>query len=752
MSIIKRLSISWKLSILAIGLAGFFLTLSLGYAIFNIRESLIATTLETERVKIADEKDKVLIINDAIYETLTIMQEALALQKMTDDPQDNNTLDGQYARIEGVFMSEMRATGLYKQMRYVSTSGDVLVDVGYKNGQTILSSEESVVNISNTPYFESIINGGDNVSLMVIKSENEPVPVLVYGTSVFDRETNERQGVLVASVLFDQFIIRSGLQGSSLYKTYILDSDKTFTFYLDAENMWHFSEYANGGDASLLELLASHNEIFENTEGVVLDGETFFSYTKFSLGEEDSLKDFIVLNRSQQEVVFGQINVVARVIALVSFALFIILAFAFFLAIRYLLYPLKDLDETVRKLGEGDFSARVPVRSHDEIGRVASSFNSMAEQLEDLYDSMDKKIEERTNRLNLATKIAHIGVWNWDIPNNHLVWDDQMYALYGIRRMDFGGAYGAWQKGVDPDDWVRLNTEVNDAIMLRKPFDTTYRVIWPDGSVHDLRAFATVEYDEKTGRPLRMTGVNWDITKEKEIDRAKTEFVSLASHQLRTPLSSINWYTEMLLDGDGGKLTKTQRDFLQEIYQGNKRMVALVDDLLSVSRLEMGTFVIDPEKLDIVDVADSVLKELEFRIEEKKMKLRKDYEKVPVIYSDKNLLRMILQNLLTNAVKYTPENGQITLRLLAHKGELMIVVSDNGYGIPKVQQGRVFSKLFRADNVKSRDTDGTGLGLYIIKAIVERLGGEINFESEENVGTTFYVKIPLRYVDKTVEK
>ena len=236
-----------------------------------------------------------------------------------------------------------------------------------------------------------------------------------------------------------------------------------------------------------------------------------------------------------------------------------------------------------------------------------------------------------------------------------------------------------------------------------------------------------------------------DISYEQSIDKAKTEFVSLASHQLRTPLSTINWYVEMLLDGDAGSLTDEQRQYLEEVEIGNKRMVDLVNSLLNVSRIELGTFAIDPEKIDLRDITDSVLKELQPQIKEKKMMIVKSYSKLlNKINLDSKLIRMVFQNLLTNAIKYTPPKGTIKISIKKNKEDVLVSVSDNGYGIPKKQQENIFTKMFRADNVKLRDTTGTGLGLYIVKSIIEQSAeGNIWFESKENKGTTFYFTIPL---------
>lgn len=228
------------------------------------------------------------------------------------------------------------------------------------------------------------------------------------------------------------------------------------------------------------------------------------------------------------------------------------------------------------------------------------------------------------------------------------------------------------------------------------------------------------------------------------IDRIKNEFITLASHQLRTPLSVVNWYTEMLLSGDVGKLTTEQKSYLQEIYHSSQQMVSLVNSLLYISRLEMGAQAEEPTMTDIRKMVNDVIDDQSLIIKKKKLHFEKTthYSSGEMMIDNKQF-KVVLQNLLKNAVKYTPDFGKIFLTIQSDRNKIYLVVKDAGIGIPKHQQSRVFSKFFRADNAKIMDTEGTGLGLYIVKSIVNSFGGKVWFESEENKGTTFHVTIPL---------
>ena len=449
--------------------------------------------------------------------------------------------------------------------------------------------------------------------------------------------------------------------------------------------------------------------------------------------------------------------------------------------------------KATRIYSSGDFNYRFKVKGTDEIAELAQSFNSMASSVAESRGEIDRKVKEQTSdiiknkedldkqrvailniledvqnekiqsdkiskRLNLATNSAKIGVWEFDVVKNTLTWDDQMYKLYGINREDFSGAYDAWQKGLHPDDRKAGDEAIQLALKGEKDFNIIFRVVWPDGTIRFIRAYATVERDT-TGKPLKMIGVNFDVTSESEIDKAKSEFVSLASHQLRTPLSTINWYAEMILDGDVGPISADQKKYLDEIYSANKRMVDLVNALLNVSKIDLGTFVVEPVPVSLAEVVKNVLDELQQKIVSRKVTIKEDIEELPKISLDPKLIHIVFQNILSNAVKYTHENGlvEISIKTMIDKVDgfksdkgVLMKVKDNGMGIPESEKYKMFTKLYRADNARESESEGTGLGLYLAKSIVENSGGKIWFESKEKVGTTFFVLIPFEGMKKKI--
>jgi len=266
--------------------------------------------------------------------------------------------------------------------------------------------------------------------------------------------------------------------------------------------------------------------------------------------------------------------------------------------------------------------------------------------------------------------------------------------------------------------------------------------------VLEVSTISIMKAEEKLGTLVTLH----DITREKTIERIKTEFVSLAAHQLRTPLSAIKWTLKMLLDGDLGEITKEQRGFLEKTYQSNERMISLINDLLNITRIEEGKYLYKPTLADFENIVYFVINSFQEEIARKKIVLdfQKPETKLPGITIDIEKMRLAVQNLLDNAVRYTLPRGRITILLEIIKfhdrdeKDIIFSIKDTGVGIPKDQQPRVFTKFFRGANVMRMDTEGTGLGLFIAKNIIEAHGGKIWFESEERKGTVFYFSLPVK--------
>ncbi|MFH1392570.1 MAG: HAMP domain-containing sensor histidine kinase [bacterium] len=244
-------------------------------------------------------------------------------------------------------------------------------------------------------------------------------------------------------------------------------------------------------------------------------------------------------------------------------------------------------------------------------------------------------------------------------------------------------------------------------------------------------------------RDLALTEANERLM---AMDIAKSEFIAIAAHQLRTPLSGVKWTLKMLIDGDIGSITNEQKEFLKRAYETNERMIYLVNDLLDVAHIEEGHFIYEPQACQLEDLIKETIAGFQKDLMAKQINLeiKQQNKNLPKVQIDLEKIRLVLQNLLENAIHYTPIKGKIKVCLEQINDNLKVSIKDNGFGVPKEQQTRIFSKFFRGRNVIKKDTSGTGLGLYIAKNIVEAHNGQIGFESEENNGSVFWFELPLR--------
>ena len=235
-----------------------------------------------------------------------------------------------------------------------------------------------------------------------------------------------------------------------------------------------------------------------------------------------------------------------------------------------------------------------------------------------------------------------------------------------------------------------------------------------------------------------------DITHQKTVDQAKSEFVALASHQLRTPLAAVRWNVELLKGQQPEETVAVQAKYYEKIERNVLRMVTLINDFLSVSKLETGTFATELDHISLADFFDSVIEENKQMIVEKKIDLQKTYHPAKqVIEADKRLWHIIINNLLSNAIKYAESQDQVRIGYTFADHQITVVVADTGIGIPANEVEKLFTKFYRATNARSHKAEGTGLGLYIVKQSVEMMSGTVTVESEEGVGTTFTITIPF---------
>lgn len=229
-----------------------------------------------------------------------------------------------------------------------------------------------------------------------------------------------------------------------------------------------------------------------------------------------------------------------------------------------------------------------------------------------------------------------------------------------------------------------------------------------------------------------------------EVNQMKSEFVSIVSHQLRTPLSSLKWSLNLLMKGKLDKIDNKQEEYLEIIKQSNERMIKLVNDLLDVSRIEQGRLGLRPEKISLSNLVKDLISEMTPLAQANNVLLEMEIDdNLPEVLADPGRLRLAIGNLLDNAIKYIKEKGRVKIKLNKRNNQVKCQIEDNGVGIPENQKNQVFQKFFRSENIMKHQIKGTGLGLFIAKAIIETSGGKIGFISQEGIGSTFWFTLPI---------
>jgi PAS domain S-box-containing protein len=384
-----------------------------------------------------------------------------------------------------------------------------------------------------------------------------------------------------------------------------------------------------------------------------------------------------------------------------------------------------------------------------------------------------EKVAQLAERLELATSAAQIGVWDWNILKNELVWDDRMFDLYGVKKEDFGGAYDAWLSGVHPEDRARCDEAIQQALRNKKPYDIEFRIQWPNGVVRNIKGDGKVARDAD-GAPLRMTGTNYDITEQKHAEEAlrvltasleqkvrertaelevardqaltatqhKSEFLANMSHELRTPLNAVIGFSEVLLEKMFGELNRKQEEYLGDILGSGRHLLALINDILDLAKIESGHMELDLGTFDLPAVLNNTVMLIRERAQRHRIHVSLDIDhRLGQFTADERKLKQILLNLLSNAVKFTPDEGALSLKAVLQRDSVEISVTDTGIGIEPEFQQKIFDEFIQVgDHLPKRE--GTGLGLALTKKFIELHGGRIRVQSAKGQGSTFTFTLP----------
>lgn len=428
--------------------------------------------------------------------------------------------------------------------------------------------------------------------------------------------------------------------------------------------------------------------------------------------------------------------------------------------------------------------SKVPIRDiHGNITGIVGVTHDISER-----KKAEDDLKQLTTRLELATRAGGVGVWELNILTNELYWDEQMFDLYGIDDKTFENAYTAWQNTLHPEDKARADEEIKLAIKGEKEFNTEFRIVHPDNSIHNIRALATVLYNEKA-EAIKMIGTNWDITSQKDAEKnlmnytsqielknleldmaltnseqatahayamaaeaemankSKSIFLANMSHEIRTPLNAIIGFSQLL--NRDPQLTQQQKDYNLSIIRAGEHLLALINEILELSKIEAGRITINHNHIDLLELIEDIrlifsesakTKQLDF-------KLMSNTELPRYVITDESKLRQIFVNLIGNAIKFT-ETGSVyvTINSAVTKNndiKISVEIQDTGCGIDENEIQNLFKHFVQTSSGISKGS-GTGLGLALSRELAVLMGGDISVKSIKGKGSIFTFHVVLQ--------
>ncbi|MBO1624176.1 cell wall metabolism sensor histidine kinase WalK [Bacillus arachidis] len=431
---------------------------------------------------------------------------------------------------------------------------------------------------------------------------------------------------------------------------------------------------------------------------------------------------------ASMEDVYKQMKDINQIFATGTVIALLVTAVLGILLAQTITRPISDMRRQAIEMAKGNYSRKVKVNSHDEIGQLALAFNNLSKKLQQARSSTESE------RRKLSSVLSHMtdGVIATDRKGDIILLNDPAEKMLNVSRE------------------TALDQSVLDVLGIQEEFTLDHLYEEPDSVLLDfstrnepyiLRASFSV-IQKETGKANGLIAVLYDVTEQERIDRERREFVANVSHELRTPLTTMRSYLEALSDG-AWQDPNIAPQFLTVTQEETERMIRLVNALLQLSKLDSTEHRLMKEWVDFTDFFNNVIDRFEMSKEQNVIFKRSFSKKSRFIDMDADKITQVLYNIISNALKYSPEGGTVTYRLRDREDMLEISVSDQGMGIPKENVEKIFERFYRVDKARSRQMGGTGLGLAIAKEMIEAHGGSIWAKSEEGKGTTIYFTLPM---------
>lgn len=443
----------------------------------------------------------------------------------------------------------------------------------------------------------------------------------------------------------------------------------------------------------------------------------------------------VVMMESNIETVYSQINEIVKIFVNASlFAIVITIILAIIIS-QGLSKPIAEMRTQTLAIAQGDYSGKIRIYGNDELGQLADTINHLSTKVKEAQETT----EAERQRLDSVLKHMSDGVIATDRRGKIMIINNRAVDLLGITREEAVGKS------------IMKVLELNKGFTFRQLLETNEDLILHVGEGDNKSdsilqgEFSVIQRD--TGFISGVVCVLTDITEQEKVEQERRNFVSNVSHELRTPLTSVKSYTESLQDG-AWKDEKIAPQFLQVIATETERMIRMITDLLNLSRMDQGKMQLEREYVSMNDLFTHILDRFDMMLQseayrDKHYKIQRDFtQRTLWVDIDQDKITQVIDNIMNNALKYSPDGGTITCRLMETHNSVVLSVTDEGMGIPRKDLQHIFERFYRVDKARARSMGGTGLGLAISKEVLMLHGGRIWATSVENKGSTFFISLP----------
>lgn len=644
----------------------------------------------------------------------------------------------------------------FSDLALVNAAGQEIV----RENTRFVFPANDLVSRSSTEEFEAIQSRGYYLGELKLESGR---PRFTIGTAIHALDGTFVGGIFAevdARVM--ETVVKSTLPDGSPGRIYIIDKNREIIADPDLSRVLAGRRAEYLPDSIFMEVAkenssVSHEYVNESNRATI-GVTTPVTINISSISAAELPTNWTVVAEQDAQFVLAPVVEVTQFLFIVMILAFFVVAGIGIVSIRPVVRPLEKLHAVAQEFGKGNLESRVAIQSSDEIGDLAQGFNHMAEQLSASIFALERDreqisliVENTTDGLIEHTADNHILLIN-PIAGKLLGIDVASILKTNIGDQVRGDSHGNLKKlfalpfepsprisGLDTTTIVNEGREpLVASLQIKVPYER-YLVIysvWYEGK------------NEQGAMEKRFLKIIRDVTHEQLTSRMKSEFIAIVAHQLRTPLTQIKWMLDTILGGDLGELVPRLKELLKRGEATNKHMIELVGNLLNVSRIEEGHFGNSFQKVDVGSLLNEVVQRLidVARARSITLNLTMPERPLPMLFVDAQGIELALTNLVSNAVNYTKEGGIVTITALLDVAQdsLEIVVADTGIGIPDEEREYIFNRFFRASNAIRFQPDGSGIGLFIAKSIVERHGGELSFQSAKDKGSTFTLSLPLK--------